>query len=60
LQKLNQEKVGEMLKLISMFPRLVDQVDNMDFFREVSKEELCGVLDSFKKDKSHGTRWLIA
>jgi len=49
-----QEKVGEMMKLITLFPRLVDPAENKEFFIEVTKEELSGVMNTFKKEKSQG------
>jgi hypothetical protein len=46
--ELQQEKVGEMLKLISLFPKLVDREENRELFREVSKEELRAVISKFQ------------
>jgi hypothetical protein len=43
-----------MLKLISFLPKLVDEAENRELFREVTKEELRVVISSFSKDKSPG------
>lgn len=41
-----------MLELLALFPRMVNQAANKDFFREISMEALSDVLESFKKNKS--------
>jgi hypothetical protein len=49
-----------MFHLLIIFLKMIEQVDNREFFRDIYKEELCGVLESFKKDKSPGPdSWTI-
>jgi hypothetical protein len=46
--------IGEILRVISLFPRLVNEEDNERMFMSVTKEELLYVLSTFKKDRSLG------
>jgi hypothetical protein len=46
-----QVKMGEMLQMIALFPRMIEEEDVKDLFHEVSKEELQVIIASFKKDK---------
>jgi hypothetical protein len=46
-----QVKMEEVLKLISFFPRMIEEEDNRDLFHEISKEELLAIIYSFKRDK---------
>jgi hypothetical protein len=45
LSESTSEKVGEMLNLISIFPRLVEEENDRYFLIEVSKEELEAIID---------------
>jgi hypothetical protein len=47
--KINMDVI---LKQISLFPQLIEEEENGNMYKEISKEELRGVLASFKKDKS--------
>jgi hypothetical protein len=51
-KELDQIKMDAMLKQIIFFLRLIDEEENDDQYREISKEELQGGLVSFRKDKS--------
>ena len=44
--------MGKILKLISFFPRLIDEEENHDLYKEVTKSELLAIMSSFKMDKS--------
>jgi hypothetical protein len=46
--------VGDMLKLISIFPRMVEEEDIRDLFWEISLNELQVVIGSLKRDKNLG------
>jgi hypothetical protein len=46
-------KMVEILKLISLFLRLIEEVDNHNLFREIFKK-LLAILSSFKRDKRSG------
>jgi hypothetical protein len=46
------EKVGDTLEILALFLRMIDQANNQDLYSEMSMEELSGVLESLKKDKS--------
>jgi inhibitor of KinA sporulation pathway (predicted exonuclease) len=45
------ESIEDMLHLLRLFPKMLDQEDNKYFFKEITLEELCGVLDTLKKTK---------
>jgi len=46
--------------MAQLFPRFVDEEDNIILMEEVSEEELKEVLHSFQKDKSRGPNgWTI-
>jgi hypothetical protein len=49
-----QSKMAEILKLIFLFPQLIEEEDNRALFQEISKEELLAIISSFKRDKSLG------
>jgi hypothetical protein len=52
--------IGEILKVISYFPRMLEDEDNEELFKEVSREELSKFLSSFQKDRCPGPdRWLV-
>jgi hypothetical protein len=53
-KELDRENIEEILKVASYFPRLVGEEENERMYREVSREELLYVLNSFKKDRSPG------
>jgi hypothetical protein len=44
--------IGEIVKVVSMFPRFFDEEVNVGIEAIVSKEELKVVLSSFKKEKT--------
>lgn len=45
-------KVAKMLKILSYFPRLAEDDDNRDFYKEISWEKLFATISCFKRDKS--------
>jgi hypothetical protein len=48
------------MKIISLFPKLIDEQMNEELDAEISEEELKVVLNSFQKEKSLGMgRWTI-
>jgi hypothetical protein len=49
-----------MLKVISLFPNLIDEQQNVEIGVEVLKEEVIYILSSFKKAKSLGLDdWIV-
>jgi hypothetical protein len=50
----DEVKIGEILKLISFFPRLIEEEDNLALYSVVTKDELIVVISSFKRDKNPG------
>jgi hypothetical protein len=44
--------IAEILKVVSYFPRMIDEYKNENLEAEVPKEELKCVLQSFKKTKN--------
>lgn len=50
----DRENIEEILKVASYFPRLVGEKENERMYREVSREELLYVLNSFNKNRSPG------
>jgi hypothetical protein len=51
-QELDKENLVKILKVISLFPRMVNEETNEELYSPVKKEELTAILHSFKKDKS--------
>ena len=49
-----QESIAEVIRVVELFPRFVEEEDNLALMEEVTEEELKGVLQSFQKDKSLG------
>jgi hypothetical protein len=49
-KELGRDNIGEIWKVVSYFSRMVEEEDNAEMFREVSKEEELSVLHSFQKD----------
>jgi hypothetical protein len=41
-----------MLHLIRHYPKMIEHTDNRELYREITKEEICGLLETFRKDKS--------
>jgi len=39
------ESIEDMLHILRLFPKMIEEDDNRESFRDISKEELCGVLD---------------
>jgi hypothetical protein len=55
-----RENLAEILKVISYFPRMINEELNEDLYILVTKEELFSILQYFKKDKSPGPDgWLV-
>jgi hypothetical protein len=46
--------ITQMLKVINLFPRYFSEEDGQALFKEVTTDEILGVLKGFKKDKSPG------
>eukprot|EP01018_Ginkgo_biloba_P032610 Gb_14068 [translate_table: standard] len=46
--------IGEIIKVVTYFPRMVGNEDNAILFREITKEELLVVLNALQKEKSPG------
>jgi hypothetical protein len=52
--------LGEIMNLISKYPRLVEEHENEDLYREVTKDEILIVMSSFQKDCSPSLdRWMV-
>jgi hypothetical protein len=49
-----KENIGEIMKVVSYFPRMIEEEKNKSLFRVATKEELRRVLHTFQKDKSLG------
>jgi hypothetical protein len=50
----DEANIGKVMKIVSLFPKHIDDQMNKDLDEEVTKEELKAVLNSFKKVKSPG------
>ena len=51
---LAQVSIAEVIRTAQLFPRFVEEDDNLSLMEEVTKGELKEVLQSFQKDKSPG------
>ena len=51
---LAQASIAEVIRVAELFPRFVEEEDNLALMEEVTEEELKVVLQSFQKDKSPG------
>lgn len=51
-QEPERANLAKILKVISFFPRMVNEEDNEVLFSPITKEELNNVLYSFKKERS--------
>jgi hypothetical protein len=47
--------MGNIMKVLSFFPRMVNDDENAQLFKEISSEELVVVMSSFQKEKSLGS-----
>jgi hypothetical protein len=48
----NQANIAEVIRVAQLFPRFVEEEDNIALMEEISEEELKENLQSFQKDKS--------
>jgi hypothetical protein len=51
----NRATIDSILQVANLFPSFVDQEGNEYLMAEISKEELCKVMQSFYKDRSLGS-----
>lgn len=54
IKETKRANIEEILKVVSYFPKMVNDEENERLFRIITKEELLFVLNSFKKDRSSG------
>jgi hypothetical protein len=53
-KELKQVNMGEILKKIHLFQRIIKDEVNQDLYRVITKEELSSVIFIFRKDKIIG------
>jgi hypothetical protein len=51
-QEPERENISKIVKLVSYFPRFIDEEANEELMSEITNIELKSVVDSFQKDKS--------
>jgi len=50
-KKLDRENLGKIIKVVSYFPKSVNEEEDNIFYILVTKEELMFILSTFHKDK---------